>query len=228
MQLSFRPQAVLFDLDGTLADTALGLHTATSAALKAIGVEPCTLEQTRTYLGNGPYMLLARAIARSQTPGSDILESDALKQASQVFNEVYGQEYCRGDKVFPGVKEVLQNLGAHGIKRAVVTNKPHQFVAPVLEKIGLLSLVDYYLGSGVIALKKPDPEPLLYVCRHFGVQANQAVMVGDSWNDIEAAKSAHMVAVGLTYGYNRGVDIRTSAPDYCFSEFKDVGQLILG
>ena len=60
-------------------------------------------------------------------------------------------------------------------------------MAPVLEKIGLLSLVDYYLGSGVIAHKKPDPEPLLYVCRHFGVPANQTVMVGDSWNDIEAA-----------------------------------------
>lgn len=226
MKLESIPHLVLFDLDGTLADTAAGLHEASSIALEAIGYKGVTIDETRSYLGNGPYMLLARAIAHSQNPANSILESEELQKASAVFNDVYATSCTRGDKVFAGVVEGLKTLGEFGIKRAVVTNKPHQFVEAVLNKNGLLPHIDYFLGSGVIKEKKPDPKPLLYVCDQFNISTKHTVMVGDSWNDIEAAKNAGIISIGLTYGYNRGVSIRESNPDYCFNDFKDVIALL--
>jgi phosphoglycolate phosphatase len=124
------------------------------------------------------------------------------------------------------VRETLEYIKSQNIKLAIVTNKPHKFVEPIIRMAGLYDLFDYLLGSEVITQKKPQPEPLLYVCNKLAILPEDAIMVGDSYNDIEAAKNANIISIALTYGYNRGRDIRDSKPDFVFSDFGQIAELI--
>ncbi len=226
MILTKLPKLVMFDLDGTLADTIPQLHLAVLAALKKVHKPPVTIEQTRTYVGNGPMLLVARAMLVDKDATLEKVDATLLQQAREEFNRSYALNCDCSQSIFPYVRETLAFLKQKQVQLAVVTNKPHRFVIPMLQQANLAEYFAGVLGSEVIPEKKPDPTPLFYMCQKLGVEPQDAVMVGDSYNDIEAAHNAKMISIALTCGYNRGRDIRDSNPDYVFDNFKEIYDLM--
>ena len=219
------PRLVLFDLDGTLIDTVPYLNIAVNAALEKLGYPQVDESLTRIYVGNGPYVLLARAIKRRLDATLNDIDQVKLRVGVDEFNRVYRtQNNCRKD-IYKGVLETLDYFRENNVKMAIVTNKPDMFVKDILCDSGLDGYFSYFLGSGVIEEKKPDPTPLLYVANKLNIDISDCVMVGDSLNDIIAAKNAKCCSIALTYGYNHGKDIRESNPDYVFDDFIKIKEL---
>lgn len=214
-----KPEAILFDLDGTLADTIVQLAKAASASALELGITPPDIETTKNYVGNGVNLLLTRVLlGRFDVSVKDIASED-LKRARSVFDKVYTKGLSQDFKLYAGVKEGISYFHSLGIKLAVVTNKPQIFAVPLIEHMGLSSYFDYILGGEVLEKKKPDPEPILHVLDKLSVKAENAVMVGDSINDTLAASNAGVPCVFLTYGYNRA-NPQELIFDYSFDSFE--------
>ena len=127
---------------------------------------------------------------------------------------------------YPHVKTTLNTLTAKGYRLTIVTNKPYAFVEPILEGLGLHGLFELILGGDSLPLKKPDPAPLLDVCKKLGVSVEKCVMVGDSKNDILAANACGMQSVGVTYGYNYGESISVYTPTVIIDDFSELLELL--
>jgi len=214
-------KAILFDLDGTLIDSAPDLVDAVNYMLEKLGREPFNETVIRSWIGNGVLVLVNRALS-GQAQISDDLDPALTDQAVQVFTDYYHQHSCVKTTLYPGVRACLKILKARGLKLVLVTNKPFDLIAPILTGLGLDGLFTMQLGGESLPKRKPDPMPLLHVCQELNLTVDQCVMVGDSKNDILAAKAAKMESVGLTYGYNYGEDIGKYEPEAVFDEFSDI------
>lgn len=219
------PKALLFDLDGTLADTVAQLAKAACKSARALNLEEPSIESTKSYVGNGVNMLLARVIAKKFDVNLEELDKDLLKKAREVFNVEYMQGLDKDYRVYPGVKEGLACFKDLGIKLAVVTNKPQVFAVPLLKHMGLFEYCDFILGGEVIEKRKPDPMPILYTLEKLGVDKDSAWMIGDSDNDIIAANNVGMRSVFFTFGYCF-VKEEHMHYDYRFDSFNELTDLI--
>ena len=220
------PKLMMFDLDGTLADTVYQLHLAVNAALVSVGVKEISVTETRSYIGNGASVLLARAILSSHDVSVSDVSPDIMLTARDAFNRKYLSCCDCSKSIYPGVRETLAALKSYGIRLAVVTNKPDGFIKPVLEPSGLLSYFDYCRGSEIIPQKKPDPAPLIYVSEKLGIKIEDSCMVGDSINDIQAAVNANIPSFALTCGYNQGIDLLAAGGSYLVDNYKEILQVI--
>jgi len=197
--------AVLFDLDGTLLDTAGDIGLALNRAIAESGWPPLSLADIRRFIGAGGAVLVDRA-ASLQGRTLAVSERSAIIQR---FFHHYGELGETGEyaaEPYPGALDALRELHAAGVRIAVVTNKLHRFAVTVLRLRGLMNWVDCVVGGDTCERRKPDPEPLLYACQTLGVAPEAALMVGDSVNDAQAAKAAGIAMVCVTYGYNEGND----------------------
>ncbi len=208
------PGVALFDLDGTLVDSAPDLAAAVDQMLEHLGRTPVGIDRVREWVGNGASVLVRRALA-GQTdwepaqPKDDALFNDALA----IFFHAYEQINGRHAVVYDGVEACLAKLKEHGCKLAVVTNKPEQFVAPLLEQMGLDHWFDLSVGGDTLPVKKPDPTPLLHAMETLGGTRGTTVMVGDSAADIDAALAAGLPCVAVRYGYNFGQSVDALGAD---------------
>ncbi|WP_392558411.1 phosphoglycolate phosphatase [Orbus mooreae] len=209
-------QAIAFDLDGTLVDSVPGLTLATQQMLAQLSLPSVTKEQVKIWVGNGIDMLIKRALAAVN--GSDA----PFELAKEAFNRYYDDAIEEGTQLFPNVLTTLDKLQQYHYPMALVTNKPKQFLPALLKSLKLESYFSLVLGGGDVIKLKPHPAPLYQVMATFGLFHDQLLFVGDSKNDISAAKNAQCLTVGLTYGYNYGESITTSNPDYVFDHFEDL------
>ena len=170
-------------------------------------------------------MLLARVIAGRFDVELKDVDASLLKRARDVFNVEYTKGLDKDYNLYEGVKEGLEFFKSRGIKLAVVTNKPQMFALPLLSYMGIKDYFDFILGGEVIPERKPDPTPLYYVLDKLKLSKDDAVMVGDSNNDIEAGNNANMTTVFFSYGYNRK-DPKELKFDYCFDSFNELTALI--
>ncbi len=217
------PQLIVFDLDGTLVDSVPDLAAAVDRMRLQLGLTPAGEEKVRGWVGNGAALLVRRALADSADPAQAAQVSDELHlQGLQIFRTCYHEENGLQTRLYPGVQEVLQALSGLGVPLAIVTNKPLDFTTPLLEKMGLTPLFRMVVGGECLPHKKPHPLPLLHVCEQLGVSPAQALMVGDSRNDIEAAKAAGLVSAAMTYGYNHGEPVAASNPDWLLDDFREL------
>ncbi|MFC0322844.1 phosphoglycolate phosphatase [Gallibacterium melopsittaci] len=208
-------KAIGFDLDGTLVNSLPDLTLAISNTFKEFDLPTPNEELVLTWIGNGADILLARALEWADaTPSTDI-----LKQMKVRFNVHYGENICNKSELYPNVKQTLVTLKEQGFTLAVVTNKPTQHVLPVLKAFEIDHLFTETLGGQSLPAIKPHPAPLFYLCGKFGILPQELLFVGDSKNDILAARAAGCAVVGLTYGYNYNVPIAESKPDWVFSDF---------
>lgn len=214
-------KAILFDLDGTLIDSAPDLALAVNHMLVELGREPIDTEIIRSWVGNGATVLVQRALSGSAQIAADLDQALASKALS-IFLAFYAQHLCVDTVTYAHVGESLQALKGKGYTLAIVTNKPYQFVEPILQGLKLTGLFELILGGDSLSKRKPDPLPLLHACEQLGVTVDECVMVGDSKNDIIAANAANMQSIGLTYGYNYGEDINEHGPDISFDDFADI------
>jgi len=217
----------MFDLDGTLLDSVPQLHQAVDQALRDCGLPGVSPEQVQTWIGNGADVLIQRAMARRHEV-SPSLDEALFRQVRERFEHHYQAGLASGFSLYPGVRSTLARLKQAGYLLAVVTNKPSQFVPGLLAEAGLAPLFSLLVGGGCLPVKKPDPAPLLHVCTQLAVPPEACLMVGDSKNDIQAARAAGIPVVGLTYGYNHGEPIAASAPDWIMDDFRDLAGLLAG
>lgn len=188
------PEAVLFDLDGTLADTAGDL----GGALNHLRLQRCLpalpLDVLRPHASAGARGLLAAGL--DIHPGHP--EYEELRQA---FLSAY--EHCLADttELFAGMAEVLSALEARGLDWGVVTNKPHRFTLPVMRGLGLAARAGVIISGDSTAHAKPHPLPLLTACERLGVSPQRTLYVGDDLRDIQAAQAAEMPSAAAAWGY---------------------------
>lgn len=188
------PQAVLFDLDGTLADIAGDLVGALNRLRVQRGVPPMPLETLRPYASAGARGLLGAGL--DIHPGHD--EFEPLRLA---FLAAYAQCLSETTVLFEGMAELLDQLEARGLKWGVVTNKPHRFTVPVMDGLGLMARAGVVISGDSTAHAKPHPLPLLTACEQLGVPPARALYVGDDLRDIQAAQAAAMPSAAARWGY---------------------------
>jgi len=213
-------QAVLFDLDGTLLDTVADISLALNRALAEHSLASLPVGQIRTLIGRGAAALIERALARL---GADAAHVDPAALLAR-FHVQYQRVQQHGEiqtRVYPGVSAGLAALHALRLRLAVVTNKPAQPALDLLARTGLARWIDVVVGGDSGELK-PHPQPLWSACERLRVAPAQALMVGDSLNDVLAARAAGVRIVCVTYGYNEGADPRTLP---CDSFVKSVAEL---
>ena len=208
------PALVMFDLDGTLVDSVPDLAAAVDAMLQEQHCQPAGEEKVRLWVGNGAAVLVRRALADAD--GLDESQvSDSLHQASlQRFLHHYRRASGHYSKLYPGVKEGLQQLRSAGVTLALVTNKPAEFVPHLLADLGIDDHFAAWLGGDSLPEKKPHPAPLQSLLEQFQVAVDDALMVGDSRSDMEAGRAAGVRTLAVTYGYNHGRPIAEEAPDW--------------
>lgn len=214
-------EVILFDLDGTLIDSAPDLAFAINHMLSSLARPIFSEEIIRTWVGNGAAVLVKRALSGCSEIDVTI-DENLFAKSLQIFLSFYKENLCINTQLYPGVRACLKILKAQGYRLAIVTNKPFEFIAPILEGLQLNGLFDLLLGGDSLPERKPDARPLLHVCQALNVSVEQCLMVGDSKNDILAAKAANMESIGLTYGYNYGEDIGLHQPEAVFDDFADI------
>ncbi|HFZ8996240.1 TPA: phosphoglycolate phosphatase [Citrobacter freundii] len=228
-------RGVAFDLDGTLVDSAPGLAAAVDMALYALELPTAGEERVITWIGNGADVLMERALtwARQEratlrkTMGKpavdeDIPAEEQVRILRKLFDRYYGDTAKEGTFLFPGVADTLGALHAKGLPLGLVTNKPTQFVAPLLEQLDIAKYFSVVIGGDDVQNKKPHPDPLLLVASRMDIAPEALLFTGDSRNDIQAAKAAGCPSVGLTYGYNYGEAIALSQPDAIYDRINDL------
>jgi len=212
---------LLFDLDGTLVDSAPDLALAVNKTLLDLGKAEFDQHTIHHWVGNGAKVLIERALSGSAKIDPQLdpaLSQDALA----IFLTHYQQCLCVESTLYDDVKEGLLTLKNAGFRLAIITNKPAVFIEPILTGLGINNLFELLIGGDSLPERKPHPAPLLYALEQLKVSAQQCVMIGDSKNDILAAKAANIDSVGLTYGYNYGEDINQYQPQWCFDTFAEL------
>ncbi len=212
---------LLFDLDGTLVDSAPDLALAVNKTLLDLGKAEFDQHTIHHWVGNGAKVLIERALSGSAEIDSQLdpaLSQDALA----IFLAHYQQCLCVESRLYDDVKEGLLSLKNAGFRLAIITNKPAVFIEPILTGLGINNVFELLIGGDSLPERKPHPAPLHYALEQLNVSAQQCVMIGDSKNDILAAKAANIDSVGLTYGYNYGEDINQYQPQWCFDTFAEL------
>jgi len=220
---------LLFDLDGTLVDSAPDLASALNQMLKTLGLKRFPQEVIRAWVGNGAKTLVERALQHSlkhNLPSNEPFSEAKVNQALAIFLSYYQRSLCVESALYPGVKETLLSLKDHGYRLAVITNKPEAFIAPIMASFGLKGVFELQLGGDSLIERKPHPLPLLHAGKRLNVGVEECLMIGDSKNDILAAKAANMQSIGVTYGYNYGEDISVYQPDWCLDTFAELIPLL--
>lgn len=213
----------MIDLDGTLLDTIPDLAAATNLMLEALGRPQLPLETVRNYVGKGIPRLVERALARDIDGQVD---TAALAQALPVFERFYRTVNGAHTTLYPGVLDGLEQLRAAGFPLACVTNKAGAFTLPLLERMGLAGYFAQTIAGDTLARKKPDPLQLLYACAQFGVAPEKMLMIGDSVNDVQAARAAGCPVFCVPYGYNEGHAVQSLDVDAIVSALTDCIPLI--
>ena len=218
-------KVILFDLDGTLINSAPDLSLAVNHMLETLDRDIFSEDIIDGWVGNGALMLVQRALSGQRTV-DESLDNVLVQYALDIFLAYYAKNLCNETVPYPHVKSTLNTLQAKGYRLTIVTNKPFAFVEPILEGLGMNGLFELILGGDSLPLKKPDPAPLLHVGEKLSVSVDKCVMVGDSKNDILAANACGMQSVGVTYGYNYGEDIGIHSPTVIINDFSELLELL--
>ncbi len=209
---------VIFDLDGTLVDSAADIAFAANAALAGEGLEPVGSEEAARLIGDGARKAVQRAFALRGGP----TDAGALDRGERAFSRAYtdpGQPVL--GRLYPGVAETLGRIEAAGLSLGVCTNKPQAAAVRTLSALGIADRFAVLVGGDRTPFRKPDPRHLLACLEPLGGRPAAAAMVGDSVNDEEAARSAGAAFVGVSFGYGR-----VSGTACVVDRFRDIPQAL--
>lgn len=191
-------QAAAFDLDGTLVDSIPDLAASANAMRMELGLSELPRETVQSYVGDGIGVLVHRALTDSRNGQA---EEALWQQGFTAFVRHYGANIANATRPYPQTEAGLGLLKSLGIPLAVVTNKSEMLAVKLLKDLNLDHYFSIVVGGDTLPERKPSPEPLRYVADVLGVECQNMLMVGDSHNDIIAAKAAGCVSVGVTFGY---------------------------
>ena len=218
-------RAFFFDLDGTLIDSSKDLAVSVNYMLKEIGRERFEEAKIQEWVGNGAQVLTKRALSGSIDIDKN-LDERLVKKALQIMLDYYSKHLTVYTNTYPNVKETLQILKSRGYKLVIITNKPYNFISPILKSLQMEMFFEFCLGGDSLKEKKPHPMPLHFACDKLNIANHDAVMVGDSKNDIIAARSVGIDVVAVTYGYNHGESLDIYNPNIIVEDFSELIRLI--
>lgn len=198
-------RAAIVDLDGTMVHTAPDFQVAINRMRDELALAPLAIDTIVEFVGKGSENLMRRVLAVD-------FDADEVERRFDAALAAYQRHYLQinGDfsTVYEGVHEGLSAMRAQGLRLACVTNKPIAFARPLLAKTGLAGYFEIVYGGDSLPKKKPDPLPMLTVCRDFALDPAQVVAIGDSSNDAEAARAAGCRSLTVPYGYNHGKPVQ--------------------
>ena len=211
-------ELLVFDLDGTLIDSALDLALSVNAVRANAGMEPLPHETIYTYVGDGAPMLIQRAL------GADADEKQ-VESGLQYFFTYYHEHMLDNTDLYPGVRESLDRWRDEGRKMAVLTNKPVRFTKHIVEGLGLTGHFGRVYGGNSFESKKPDPHGLETIVRELDSSTADALMIGDSSVDILTARNAGVTSAGVTYGL-RPETFEEHPPDILADSMPELAELL--
>lgn len=190
-------KAVIFDLDGTLVDTAPDLWRATNHVLASCGRRAVTLDEVRAFVGHGARKLIQRGLRATGEP----LDDQAIEPLYEKFVAYYDKHIAVDSVPFPGCVALLDRLRAEGISLGVCTNKLEGLSVRLIEALDLSSYFDAIIGPDTIGIAKPDPAPYRETLRRMGREGAPSLLVGDTETDVLTARAAGVPVIGVTFGY---------------------------
>jgi len=204
MPLNPPAPAVLFDLDGTLVDSLPDLLWALNQLLGELGLRQARLDEVQGWVGDGVAMLVERALAATRGRGEVGLDEGVLQQAIAKFTAYYQSHVAVESRLYPGVRAMLDQLRAQGYKLAVCTNKPTALAQELLATLGVALYFTAVIGGDAVSRRKPHGEHIAATLAALGTEARHSVMVGDSANDVAAARAAGIPVLVVSFGYFSG------------------------
>lgn len=209
--------AVFFDFDGTVADTGEGIFASVNYAVESLGYEPLSDEMLRTFIGPPVFESFRRML------GADD-ETAAL--AVKKYREYYAEKGIFNLRVYDGITELFDEIKKSGIKLAIASSKPENFVKRIIDRLDLSGIIDFV--SAPESDKAPESKVALVekAIAHFGVDKSRALMVGDRFFDVDGAKGAGIECVGVTFGYGSKDELKKAGADYLADSAEDIRRII--
>ena len=216
-------RAAIVDLDGTMLDTVPDFELALNSMRAEFHLAPITQAIIKPMVGKGSEKLIRDVLALDYDSARiDAVFDEAMAAYQRHYLAINGERSV----LYEGVLEGLTALKKMGLRLACVTNKPIAFATPLLAQKGLAPFFELVYGGDSLARKKPDPLPLLTVCRDFDLAPSQVVAIGDSSNDAEAARAARCFVLTVPYGYNHGRPVQSIDSDGIVNSLLDAAELV--
>ena len=155
-----------------------------------------------------------------------MIDTRVVEKALAIFLDFYAKNLSVNTVAYPNVLTTLRVLKERGYRLVIVTNKPFDFISPILYQLELAELFEYFIGGDSLAEKKPSPIPLLHVCDRLNISVEESIMVGDSKNDILSANASNMQSIAVNYGYNYEEDIGIHNPDIVVDNFGELVEIL--
>ena len=213
------PDCVLFDLDGTLADTAPDLVAALNSVLSSLGRAEVEVTTARWWVAQGSVGLIQNSLRITA-------EQASSSPYRQQLLDAYASNLCVRTRLFPGIDCLLDKLQSRHIPWGIVTNKPARFTDPLLDQLGLEQRAEVVISGDTLSRAKPDPLPLLHACKIIGVKPSDTVFVGDDQRDVLAGQAAGIATVGVTWGYSRPDDAKSWGARWIASNAQQLIQIL--
>ena len=214
-------EALIFDLDGTLIDSAPDVRACVNRVLGGMRRRDLTLEEIKGMVGWGGRVLMEKALAKTGDAGTEV----DVDRALEGFLVTYAKHPAEHSIIFPGVLSVLDDFKTAGVRMGLCTNKPTATTPPVLEAMGLAQYFDVVSCGDAVPHKKPDGQHVRLVVEELGATIETTAMIGDSENDISAAIDAGVRSVAVTFGYAH-VPVDELGADALIDHFRDLPQAL--
>jgi phosphoglycolate phosphatase len=212
--------SVIFDLDGTLANTIQDITEAANFAMRKFGMPEHTAEEYKYFVGDGIKELIERAV-----PETDKGDEEKVSACLDAFRQYYRENYCVYTKPYDGIYETLDKLKRVGIVLGVVTNKNEEAVKLIVAKL-FKGYFDIVIGNSDRVKQKPDPESVNEIMAQYHLTPDEVVFVGDSYTDIRTAKNAGIKGVGVLWGFRTRKELEDEGADFVISEPTDLLAII--
>ncbi len=209
---------LVFDLDGTIADTRTDLANAVNHSLRGLGRQELSTDKIGEFVGDGLQKLMTRVL--DATGGT----AQQLENSIESFNSYYKEHLVDNTTLYPGVIETLKSI--QGQQLAVLTNKPRHYSIPILEHLGVNSFFQEVYGGDSFPVKKPDPFTLLEVIKKHGVEKNETLMVGDSIIDVSTARAAGVLVCAVSYGFTSHDKLAAIYPDWLICDLRQLSAIL--
>ncbi len=213
---------VVFDLDGTLADTLSDLAHAVNEALVYVGAPTHPIDSYRTFVGNGVNVLIKKALGEK---GDD---EELCKKTKAYFDSYYPQHLCDYTCAYEGMTDVLSELRKASVKTAIHSNKPHEYVPHIIDKLFCDHKFDIVIGNMPLYERKPSPQALCAIMDELGVSKDETLYVGDSDVDVFTAHNAGVKMCGVEWGFRGKDELLSAGADFLAKDSAELLRIIKG
>ena len=213
-------KAVIFDLDGTLIDSLEDLANSVNQTLSEFNYDTHEIDAYRYFIGDGVKVLLKRAI-------KDEVSDEIIAKLHERFKVIYKKEIDTKTKVYDGIYDLLNKLEKINYKKAILSNKPHNFTLDCMDKFFDKYSFINISGQKHTIPKKPDASAALIIAKEFNEDVNNIYFVGDTKVDMQTAKNAGMIAIGVLWGFREEVELRENGADYIVSNTEELYELLI-